>query len=81
MTSYHGTYLVAESNYDIHANRRVRGPWEEFVVLKQSDGTYAFRTWKGRYVVAEDNGGIHADRTAINPWEKFKVECVKGHII
>jgi len=69
---------VATSNYDIDANRNARGPWEIFNVLKQSDGTYAFRTWKGRYWVANSKHQLRADRTWIKPWEKFRVECINA---
>ena len=71
---------MAENNYEVNANRMWKQKWETFKVLKQADGTYAFRTWKGRYLVAERDGRLRADRTWIRPWEKFKVECVKGNI-
>merc|ERR1712136_412770 len=73
LKSYHGKYVVAESNGHANANRVNRGPWEIFSVEELKDGSIALKSHHGKYLVAENNYEVNANRNALGPWEKFKV--------
>jgi hypothetical protein len=56
------------------ANRTAIGPWEEFDLIDNSDGSVSFRAHANGDIVTADNAGaspLIANRTAIGPWEEF----------
>jgi len=56
------------------ANRTAIGPWEEFDLISNSDGSVSFRAHANGMIVTADNAGtspLIANRTAIGPWEEF----------
>jgi hypothetical protein len=50
-------------------------PWENFIIVRNANGTVSFRHQGGHFLVAEGGGGNHSfcnwNRTAIGPWEQF----------
>ena len=71
-----GRYVVAESGgaAPLIANRTAVGPWEQFLLVQNPDGTVSLRSRANdRFVVAENAGAaaLVANRTAIGAWEKF----------
>ena len=55
LKSYHGKYVVAESDGAANANRAERDSWEIFTVEEVSFGRIALRSHHGKYLVAEDS--------------------------
>jgi hypothetical protein len=56
------------------ANRTAIGPWEEFDLINNSDGTVSLRAHANNNIVTAENAGaapLIANRTAIGGWEKF----------
>ena len=56
------------------ANRTAIGPWEQFDLITNSDGSVSFRAHANGDIVTADNAGaspLIANRTAIGPWEEF----------
>jgi hypothetical protein len=56
------------------ANRTAIGPWEQFDLINNSDGSVSFRAHANGDIVTADNAGaspLIANRTAIGPWEEF----------
>jgi beta-glucosidase len=56
------------------ANRTAIGPWEQFDLITNSDGSISFRAHANNNIVTADNAGaapLIANRTAIGPWEEF----------
>jgi len=56
------------------ANRTAIGPWEEFDLINNADGSVSFRAHANSMIVTADNAGaspLIANRTAIGPWEEF----------
>jgi hypothetical protein len=56
------------------ANRTAIGPWEQFDLIHNSDGSVSFRAHANNMIVTADNAGaspLIANRTAIGPWEEF----------
>jgi hypothetical protein len=56
------------------ANRTAIGPWEEFDLLNNADGSVSFRAHANSMIVTADNAGaspLIANRTAIGTWEQF----------
>lgn len=74
MRTWRDTYLCAEIDGRVVADRREAGPWETWTVESQPDGTIALRSDHGRYLCAELDGAVIADREAIGPWEQWAVE-------
>ncbi len=72
-----GSYMCAE-NYGkdpLVANRAAAGTWEEFQVIKNTDGSVSLLSAiSGKYVSADLNLGakLIADRSAAQGWEKFR---------
>ena len=55
------------------------GTWEKFYAEKQSDGTYALKTYVDNYYVQADiddatSGILHAYGASVGTWEKFVLE-------
>ena len=73
MKSYHGKYIVAESNGAANANRAETGPWEIFTVEEVSAGKIALRSHHGKYLVAESSYEVNANRDTRDSWEVFEV--------
>ena len=55
MKSYHGKYVVAESDGAANANRAERDSWAIFTVEEVSYGAIVLRSHHGKYLVAEDS--------------------------
>ena len=72
LKSFHGKYVVAESNGHANANRVNRGSWEIFSVEELKDGI-ALKSHHGKYLVAENNYEVNANRMWKQKWETFKV--------
>jgi hypothetical protein len=56
------------------ANRATVGPWEQFDLINNADGSVSFRAHANNQIVTADNAGaapLIANRTAIGPWEEF----------
>lgn len=56
------------------ANRTAIGPWEEFDLISNPDGSVSLRAHANGDIVTADNAGsspLIADRTAVGPWESF----------
>jgi hypothetical protein len=56
------------------ANRTAIGPWEEFDLLNNADGSVSFRAHANSMIVTADNAGasaLIANRTTIGTWEQF----------
>jgi hypothetical protein len=56
------------------ANRTAVGPWEEFDLIGNPDGSVSLRAHANGEIVTADNAGaapLIANRTAIGPWEEF----------
>ena len=90
LKSYHGKFVVAESNGDANANRDAIGGWEQFQLIRS--GATASTTFlavgdrislrsvaHNRYLVAEGDGDANVNRTAIGPWEIFEVTGVSAN--
>ena len=80
LKSYHGKYVVAESNGVVNANRAQRQAWETFSVEELGNNKVALRSVHGKYLCAENGGGyaINANRDRRNAWEEFTVEVKQG---
>jgi lysophospholipase L1-like esterase len=56
------------------ANRTAIGPWEEFDLISNTDGSVSLRAHANGDIVTADKAGsspLIADRTAVGPWESF----------
>jgi Zn-dependent metalloprotease len=56
------------------ANRTAIGPWEEFDLINNPDGSISLRAHANNMLVTAENAGsspLIANRTAIGPWEEF----------
>ena len=56
------------------ANRTAVGPWEEFDLLTNADGSVSFRAHANNNLVCAESAGAQpliANRTAIGQWEQF----------
>jgi len=56
------------------ANRTAIGPWEQFDLINNADGSVSFRAHANTDIVTAENAGaspLIANRTAIGPWEEF----------
>ena len=56
------------------ANRTAIGPWEEFDLIENSDGSISLRAHANNQIVTADNAGaspLIANRAAIGQWEEF----------
>jgi hypothetical protein len=56
------------------ANRTAVGPWEQFDLIANPDGSVSFRSHANNNLVTADNAGANpliANRTAVGPWEEF----------
>ena len=76
MKSYHGKYVVAESDGAANANRAERDYWEIFTVEKVSFHKIALRSHHGKYLVAEDSRSgyeVNANRDTRGGPEVFEV--------
>ena len=74
LRSYHGKYVVAESNGDANANRVIVGSWEEFLVERVTGNQVALKSVAhNRYLVAELNGQANANRPWRDSWEIFRL--------
>lgn len=77
-----GCFVCAEQGGGIHsseaialrANRTVAGPWEEFNLINNIDGSISLQTVNGNYITAELNGTLSTAAVAIGEWEKFHIE-------
>ena len=84
LKSYHGKYVVAESNGAANANRAEKGSWETFIVENLGPNKVSFKSNHGKYLVAEDERGnydINATRDHRGPFEIFTVEYQAGGTI
>ncbi|MEO0444198.1 MAG: galactose oxidase-like domain-containing protein, partial [Pseudomonadota bacterium] len=68
-----GHYVSAQPSGKLEVNRTAVGPWEQFGLIRNNDGTIALESHFGRYVSAQPNGSVVADRTWIQPWEKLRL--------
>jgi hypothetical protein len=71
-----GMYVTADNAgaSPLIANRTAIGPWEEFDMVDEGNGTIAlFAHADSRYVTADNAGAspLIANRTAVGPWEEF----------
>ena len=76
LKSYHGKYLVAESDGAANADRDNRGIWETFTINDLGSSKVSLLSYHGKYLVAEDeNAGyeINANRDGRGAWEEFTV--------
>jgi hypothetical protein len=83
LRSAHGTYVVAESDGRLLANRTAAGAWEQFIVIRAGATTHdsllsygdviALKSAHGKYVVAESSGDANANRDAIGDYEKWQI--------
>ena len=73
LKSYHGKYVVAESDGGANANRAERNEWEIFTVEEVSAGKIALRSYHGKYLVAESSYEVNANRDTRDSWEVFEV--------
>jgi hypothetical protein len=74
-----GKYVTADraGASALIANRTAIGPWEQFKIVPNSDGSVSFLAHaNGKYVTAESAGAaaLIANRAAIGPWEKFTLQ-------
>jgi hypothetical protein len=56
------------------ANRTAIGPWEEFTLIRNNDGSISLRAHANNDIVAANNAGaspLIANQTAIGPAEEF----------
>jgi len=78
-----GTYRiqnVATENYlsnngagsvEYYANRHEPGEWEDFIITRNSDGTYYIRDIEGAYLSAQNLGLVH--KKPAGDWEKWNI--------
>jgi hypothetical protein len=71
-----GKYVTAENAgaSPLIANRTAIGPWEEFDMINEGNGTIALRAHANNEYVCADNAGaspLIANRTAVGLWETF----------
>ncbi|MEY9855482.1 hypothetical protein ABH935_001086 [Catenulispora sp. GAS73] len=71
-----GDYVTADNAgaSPLIANRTAVGPWEQFDLINNPDGSVSLRAHANAKVVTADNAGaspLIANRTAIGPWESF----------
>ena len=86
LRTHHGKYVVAESNGDVNADRKVAYSWETFEVKELGGNKIALKSHHGKYMVAEEKSWycawcdweVNADRKSIGSYEKFKVEKQSG---
>ena len=82
----HGKYVVAETNGDVNADRKVAGNYETFTVKELGGNKIQLKSYHNKYVVAEKKSSwcpwcdweVNADRTKVGDYEKFKVEKQDG---
>jgi hypothetical protein len=56
------------------ANRTAIGPWEEFDLINNADGSVSFRAHANNMLVTAENAGaspLIANRAAVGAWESF----------
>ena len=78
--------MVAESNGDVNADRKIGLTWETFTVKELGGDKIALKSYHGKYMVAEEKSWycpwcdweINANRNGIGDHEKFKVEKQSG---
>ncbi len=60
------------------ASRTVAGPFEQFAVVRNDDGSVSLRTSVGTLLTAEGSGGsfLRTDAAQIGPWERFELVTV-----
>jgi hypothetical protein len=78
-----GYYLCAEAGggREVMADRAEAGPWEQWTVIPNEDGSVSLQTSDGHYVTAElDEKTVVARADAIGPWECFDIE-VRDNLI
>jgi hypothetical protein len=73
-----GKYVTADNAgaSPLIANRTAIGPWEEFDMINEGNGTIALRAHANNQYVCADNAGaspLIANRTAVGLWETFGV--------
>ena len=78
MKSYHGKYVVAESDGKANANRNHRRGWETFTVEKLGGDKISLKSSHGKYLVAEANYEVNANRAGRGGWETFILERHEG---
>jgi len=73
---YHTGYLCADHarNDEAWADREGLGPWEQWTLLRNDDGTVSLRGDSGRLLCCEENEHLTVTRDNIGPWEKFTME-------
>ena len=84
LKSYHGKYVVAESNGDANANRVKKDVWEIFTVGVVGPNTVSLKSHHGKYLGAEDRSqsyDINANRRHLDAWAIFTVEKQQGGTI
>jgi len=73
LQSYHGKFVVAETNGDANANSEIMGPGEIFTAKFLRDNLVTFKGAHGKFLVAEPNGKVNANREVSSIWETFEV--------
>jgi isopentenyl diphosphate isomerase/L-lactate dehydrogenase-like FMN-dependent dehydrogenase len=56
------------------ANRTTVGPWEQFDLINNTDGSVSLRAHANNLFVTAENAGasaLIANRTSVGPWEEF----------
>ncbi|MCL2927900.1 MAG: Cys-every-fifth RiPP peptide CefA [Trichodesmium sp. MAG_R01] len=83
LRSYHGKYLVAESDGSLNANHDNIGSWEQFTITRSGKSRYqnyvcygdtiSLQSAHNKYLVAEENGQANANGDAIGSWEQWTI--------
>ncbi len=85
LRSFHGTYVVAESDGRANADRGGIGDWERVTLLNPwtpddrrplaCGSIVGLRSHHGTWFVAESNGEMNANRAQPGEWERFRIDC------
>jgi len=78
-----GYYLCAESGggREVVADRIEIGPWEQWTVTHNDDGTVSLQSFDGHYLTAEIDGTVAARATSSGEWERYVIEVRDDAIV
>jgi hypothetical protein len=83
-----GYYLCAEGGggREVMADRTEAGPWEQWTVSHNDDGTVSLQAQDGHYLTAEIDGTVACRADVSGEWERYEIEvrddaivCFKSH--
>lgn len=67
--THHNTYICAEPDDHVIADRPSADIWETFTLEKLSETTLAIKSFHGKYLAADPHGNVDAGSLTPFPWE------------